>query len=189
MKIFKTSFLELAAQLRMHCPGLACIDLWNEQATHWDAEPVPLPAVLLNFLVDEWTDVSSSGMQTGPGSVEVHVLQERYVSSMELAGGPGEGQSEALKRFDLLQAVHDALQNAPGSCFQRLSRSGQSFDPSHDALIEDVLTYGTVWLDMQSTPVARQKYNVNGTIDDVTVTPNTVPEPEQQESPFYIPQP
>lgn len=185
MLIFKTAYLALAERIRTNCPTIAHIDLWNDQPSHWDEQPVPLPAVLFNLLVDEWQDVSSTGAQTGRGSLEVHVLQERY---SDLHDG-AETQADALQRFDVLQAVHNALQNYAEPCFQSLGRSSQAFDPNHDALVDDMITYATVWIDAESTPISRQRYTTDSNIDKVTVSPNTVPEPIPPESPFIIPAP
>ena len=113
----KQIFTAIADKL-LTVPGITHVDLWNDNGAHFAGGAVyPLPAVFIEFDTIEWHQLNN-GARRADINVRLHVL-DRATAGIHSAQDPA--MAEALKRFDLLDAINAAMQGlrgdtSPASC-------------------------------------------------------------------------
>lgn len=117
------------------------IDLWNhnvefiEQEENWER-----PAVFVEFKPISWNAIQPGMEYRAEPIVNLHVVTDWQGSS---AAG-SEFQTESLKVFDLLEAIHMQLTCRRGKTFLQFDLVGSSTSHNHEEIIENVESYQCV---------------------------------------------
>jgi len=175
MLVFKQALIAIQDKLKLTSTPIAFIDLWNEQINMYrDEYTIPMPAVFIEFLPTSWITIGKGPEQHGYGTIKIHIAQHIITDSASVDGTNLPTQQDTLLRFDLLQDVHNVLQDFNTVYFDELDRVGSTLDHNHDGYILDAIEYKTILRDnVQST--TNQVYNNIVPLPDVEVIPNTVP--------------
>lgn len=122
-------------------PVIRTVDLWNEQVEFIEQEePFDTPAVFVEFRPVRWTTLGGLAQQADV-DIRLHIVT-RWKGS---AKDGSVFQMDALRRFDLLDRIDNALFNLQGAdggtSFCMFRRTGSSTNHNHDELVEDIADY------------------------------------------------
>lgn len=177
MLIFKHTFKALQDKLNTDIITLRMVDLWNEEIDMYREElPILMPAVFIEFLPTTWNTIGNSSTQHGYTTFKIHVVQNIITDTASVDGNNLPTQADTLLRFDLLQQVHECLQQFATPYFEQLDRVASYLDHNHDGIINDIIEYRTIIRD-EVVNTNNQPYNNTIAMPDIEVQPNTVPTP------------
>lgn len=134
----KQLFSAIAQRLETHATGVAYIDLWNTHLDEMEGGAVwPTPAVFIEFETIEWEQLGLS-LRQGDVAVRLHIVTQAVDHN-----GNDERIEEALKRFDLIEQIQQAICGLAGEGFAPLQLTTSATNHQHDELIEDIERYVT----------------------------------------------
>lgn len=112
-------------------------DLWNEQVVFIEQEePFDTPAVFIEFPAINW-QTANDGTQTSVMQFRLHVITSFNGSARD----GSTYQAEALKLFDLLDSINNALYKLSGDYFRATTRIRSDTNHNHEELVESLETF------------------------------------------------
>lgn len=190
MYIYKKAYLAIKDNIKQHCPSINYIALWNNQPNNRDREQaIPTPAVYIEFLDFDFENVQGKGkVQTAQGRIILHVEQEIITELYSTKDKESDNQDDALKRFDIMQELHLAMQGFTLPFLKGVSRITTDPDYDHDNLIIDTVPYRATLIDEPDEQsgefVHIDKYKQEITIDGINIDKGSKPD-EQRDTNGY----
>ncbi len=191
MKILKQTYEAIKNHLKDNVPEVRTINLWNNQI-NYEQEQIAIvtPAVYVEMPSAVWGRIGKSSAQHGTGVVRIYVVQNKLSDSYTIDGSDAETQGDALDRFDLVQIIHNKLQQFRTPYFKELERSGTDADVDHNNIIVDIIDYSTTLIDNNVNELQHKDGNFNRetTLKGIIVEPKNVPDQNPNGNEFTIPQ-
>lgn len=123
-------------------PSLKWVDRDTGQLQYLDQDIVPTPAILIKFgRVDYKT--TGNNTQQGLGTIRFTLIVENYADSFE----GSVNQNKAIEYWELLEAMHKALQGTSGTAFTPLDRVAEPEEEVMGNLIVCYAEYATIITD------------------------------------------
>lgn len=132
--ILRSFYLDLMARLVTPEVGVEHFDLFNQQfARERDGDTLPfnLPAVFLEFEPFDWETVGRNRQQA---DVPFTLIVGSLVQNEHDSDATDQERTSALQHLDLLDRITVALQNASGTGWGSVNRTGMTPDHNHDGV-------------------------------------------------------
>ena len=132
------------------------IDRYNAQPEFTEGViPFHLPAVFIEFAEVRW-DTLPAGIQKGYATIRLHILQYALQdSSMDAYGQEATEMTDALRLWDTMDAIHQAVQGFSGGddafSWSALRRITSRSDTRHNILSLDLMEYSTLLHDASAS--------------------------------------
>lgn len=170
MAIKKTIYRAIRARIIAKVTEIKAIGIFNSQIENQNVEnPIPFPAVFVEFLSMDWNQ-QASGIQQGTATIRLHVVTETYktnISSYSVL------QDDDDAFFDLVDKIHSFLNGFDGETFGPLTREAETTNPNFDNLQDWTIDYSFGISDDGSFDATRVPL-VTGQIDTLTTSPRAI---------------
>lgn len=158
----KQIFTAIADRILSAVPAITYVDIWNDNGAHFAGGAVyPLPSVFVEFETIQWHQ-AQNGVRRADITVRLHILDRACPS---IHGSQDPAMAEALRRFDLIDAVNAAMQGLRGDNFAAFMHTVSATNHAHDEIIEDVECFTTSAQDITALRPIRR---VSGLSPDVS---------------------